>query len=448
MPEKIVVVDDEPVSLKQIRRILEKEGYQVSAFSNPHNAEDHLLRTPCDLVISDIKMSELGGLELMGKIRSRFPEIDFIFITGFPSIDGAVEAAKEGAFYYLAKPFNPDQLRRKVADALSQRQMKAAVQQVAEHEAQATAPVLIGESRRIRMVEAMVHQVAGADCTVLITGESGTGKELVARMVHSFSPRARGPFVAFNCGAMTDTLVTSELFGHEKGAFTGADVAKPGLIEAAHGGTLFMDEIGDIPHAMQVNLLRVLQEKQLIRVGGRQPIDLDVRVVSATSKNLKALVDGGDMRGDFFFRINVFNIELPALREHPEDIPLLVYHILHRIHSRGGKKVDAVSRNAMDVLSRYAFPGNVRELENILERAVAVCNGQRITVSDLPPDLITYDFQTYKRPEDQLMTLEELEQDYIAHVLKLTHGVRVKAADILGIDRASLWRKLKKYRLE
>ena len=246
-------------------------------------------------------MPELGGLELMGKIRSRFPEIDFIFITGFPSIDGAVEAAKEGAFYYLAKPFNPDQLRRKVADALSQRQMKAAVQQVAEHDAQATAPVLIGESRRIRMVEAMVYQVAGADCTVLITGESGTGKELVARMVHAFSPRARGPFVAFNCGAMTDTLVTSELFGHEKGAFTGAEVAKPGLIEAAHGGTLFMDEIGDIPHAMQVNLLRVLQEKQLIRVGGRQPIDLDVRVVSATSKNLKALVDGGDMRGDFFF---------------------------------------------------------------------------------------------------------------------------------------------------
>lgn len=448
MPEKIVIVDDETISLKQIRRILEKEGYHVSAFSNPHNAETHLCNHPCDLVISDIAMPQMNGLDLMAKIRSRSPDIDFIFITGFASIEGAVEAAKEGAFHYLAKPFNPEQLRQKVTDALDQRRMRQSVQIAAEKGDHDFLPVLIGESHRIRQVEAMVNQVAGADCTVLITGESGTGKELVARMVHALSPRASGPFVAFNCGALTESLMTNELFGHEKGAYTGAETGAPGLIETAGGGTLFLDEIGDMPLAMQVNLLRVLQEKELVRVGGRRPIDIDVRVLSATSKNLKALVDAGSMRSDFYYRINVFDIELPPLRNHPGDIALLAYHILSRIRSRGGKPVEAVSQNALAILRGYAFPGNVRELENILERAVAVCKGQTITASDLPPDLADFELQTYKRPEDELMTLEELEQDYIAHVLKLTHGVRVRAAEILGIDRASLWRKLKKYNLD
>jgi DNA-binding NtrC family response regulator len=448
MRDKIVVIDDESSTLKQIRRILEKEGYQVAAFSNPHHAENHLHQFPCDLVISDIKMPGIDGLELMGKIRSRFPDIDFIFITGYASLDGAVEAAKEGAYHYLSKPFNPDQLRQKVGQAISRRKIKRESRAAAAREDRSVLPVLIGQSHRIRHVEAMVRQVAGADCNVLITGESGTGKELVARMLHALSPRAAGPFVAFNCGALTETLITNELFGHEKGAFTGAESSTPGLIETAGGGTLFLDEIGEVSYAMQVNLLRVIQEKELVRVGGRRPIDLDVRMVSATSKNLKALVDGGSMRSDFFYRINVFNIELPAMREHLEDVPLLAYHILNRIQARGGTRVEAISRKAMELLRSYAFPGNVRELENILERAVAVCNGHAITLSDLPPDLISFQLHTYKRPEDPLMTLEELEQDYIAHVLKITHGVRVRAAEILGIDRASLWRKLKKYNLE
>jgi transcriptional regulator with PAS, ATPase and Fis domain len=254
--------------------------------------------------------------------------------------------------------------------------------------------------------------------------------------------------VAFNCGALTETLIDNELFGHEKGAYTGAEESAPGLIEMADGGTLFLDEIGEIPHTMQVKLLRVLQERELIRVGGRTPIPLDVRFVSATSKDLKASVEDGILRSDFFFRINVFNIQVPALNERKEDIPLLAYHILNGILQRGGKKVTAISRKAMELLTNYAFPGNVRELENLLERAAAVAQDEIIRVSDLPPDLAELELQEYKRPEGQPMTLEELEQDYIAHVLRLTDGARTRTAEILGIDRASLWRKIKKYGLE
>jgi transcriptional regulator with PAS, ATPase and Fis domain len=282
----------------------------------------------------------------------------------------------------------------------------------------------------------------------MITGASGTGKELVARSIHELSDRAHGPFVAFNCGALTETLIDNELFGHEKGAYTGAEKGSPGLIEVANGGTLFLDEIGEIPHAMQVKLLRVLQEKELLRVGGRHPIALNVRVITATAKDPKTAVADGSLRTDFLFRINVFHIELPLLSEHREDIPLLAYHILNRLKTRGSKPISAITQNAMTLLTHYAYPGNVRELENILERAVAVCSGQMIRVSDLPADLSEFELLAYHRPEGQLMTLEALEQDYISHVLRLTDGVRNRAAEILGIDRASLWRKIKKFGLE
>jgi transcriptional regulator with PAS, ATPase and Fis domain len=254
--------------------------------------------------------------------------------------------------------------------------------------------------------------------------------------------------VAFNCASLTETLIANELFGHEKGAYTGAESSRAGLLEMARGGTLFMDEIGDMPPAVQVKLLRVLQEKEVLRVGGTQAIPLDVRVVSATAKDLKAAVDEGAMRKDFFFRINVFNIHLPPLREHRDDIPLLAYHILQRVQGRGKAPVKAISQQAMALLKTYPFPGNVRELENILERAVAVCRDQIIRASDLPPDLVAFELRDYKRPEDKLMTLEELEQDYIAHVLQQTGGFRRRTAEILGIDRASRWRKMKKYGIE
>jgi len=448
MTHSIVLIDDEPITLKRLRRILEKEGHHIATFSSPQRAFRHLEQATCDLVVSDIQMPGMSGLDLMTKVRSRMPDIEFILITGYASFDGAIEATKEGAFHYLAKPFTPEQLRQRVAQALSRADTKAVAKMATGTSSQPILPVIIGKSHKIRQVDALVRQVAPSDINVLIAGESGTGKELVARSVHALSQRTRGPFVAFNCGALTETLIDNELFGHEQGAYTGAEKSSPGLLEMANGGTLFLDEIGEIPHAMQIKLLRVLQEKELIRVGGRTPIPLDVRFVSATSKDLKAAVADGSIRSDFFFRINVFNIQIPALNERREDIPLLAYHILNRIQQRGAKKVSAISHRSMALLTNYAFPGNVRELENLLERAVAVTQDEIIRVSDLPPDLAELELQEYKRPERQMMTLEELEQDYIAHVLKLTDGARTRTAEMLGIDRASLWRKIKKYGLE
>jgi DNA-binding NtrC family response regulator len=448
MTYRIVIIDDEPITLKRLRRILEKEEYRIAAFSSPQRALKHIDRSNCELVISDIQMPGMSGLDLMAKVRGRNPQIEFILITGYASFDGAVEATKEGAFHYLAKPFTPDQLRQQVAQALSQVRTRASARKADAETPAPLLPVIIGKSHQIRQIDALIRQVAPSDISVLITGESGTGKELVARSVHALSKRAKGPFVAFNCGALTETLIDNELFGHEKGAYTGAEERAPGLIEMADGGTLFLDEIGEIPHAMQVKLLRVLQERELIRVGGRTPIALDVRFVSATSKDLKTSVDDGTLRSDFFFRINVFTIKVPALNGRREDIPLLAYHILNRIRQRGGQRVTAISQKAMELLTNYAFPGNVRELENLLERAAAVARDEIIRVSDLPPDLAELELQEYKRPEGQPMTLEELEQDYIAHVLRLTDGARTRTAEILGIDRASLWRKIKKYGLE
>lgn len=448
MTEYIVLIDDDPITLKRLRNILEKDGYRVSAFSKPQRALKHIEDCPCDLVISDVRMPGMSGMELMVKVRNRFAHMEIILMTGFASFDGAVEATKEGAFYYLAKPFTPKQLRQRVKQALNQVALKAAARHAADIEPKSPIPVIIGTSQKMREVDTQVRQIAAADINLLITGESGTGKELVARSVHALSQRAKGPFVAVNCGALTESLMENELFGHEKGAYTGAEKCTPGLLEIGAGGTLFLDEIGEMPHAMQVKLLRVLQEKELIRVGGRVTVPLDVRVISATSKDLKAAVADGSIRGDFFFRINVFQIHLPPLNERREDIPLLAYHILNRVQQQSKKRVAAISQKAVELLTNYAFPGNVRELENMLERAAAVSQDDVIRVSDLPPDLVAFELQEYKRPEGPLMTLEELEQDYIAHVLKQNDGARTQTAKILGIDRASLWRKIKKYGLD
>ncbi|MCD6584600.1 MAG: sigma-54-dependent Fis family transcriptional regulator [Desulfobacteraceae bacterium] len=446
MTPHIVIIDDEPITLKQLRRILEKEGYQVAAFSNPQRALKHIEASPCDLVISDVRMPTMNGLDLMTRVKARFPDTEVILITGYASLDGAVEATKEGAFYYLEKPFTPDQVRDLVKQALKLRRTRKTVSEESATGAQNfQVPVIIGKSKKIQEVISIIRQIGPTDCNVMITGDSGCGKELVARAIHAESKRAQGPFLAFNCGALSETLIDNELFGHEKGAFTGAESRSAGLLEAASGGTLFLDEIGEMPHSMQVKLLRVLQEDELIRVGGCNPITIDVRIVSATSVDVKAAVNENTFRKDLYFRINVVNIKLPGLNKRKEDIPLLAYHILSRLNRRGDKNIHAISRKAMSLLRNYPFPGNVRELENILERAVAVSSGDVIRVCDLPPDLIEFELQAYKPPDEQFMTLAELEQDYISHLLKITGGVRNKTADILGIDRASLWRKMKKY---
>jgi DNA-binding NtrC family response regulator len=447
--DRIVVIDDDPVALKNIRRILESEGYTVSTFNNPIRALKRLEEEHCELIISDIKMPYMNGLALLNQARRLVPNVGVILITGYATLDGAVEATKLGAYHYLAKPFTPGQVRKLVKQALEDKYlMDESARQEKGQGSLGLYPVIIGRSSKMVQVAEVIRQIAPTECNVLIMGESGTGKELVARAIHAQSARTGGPFVAFNCGSFSEELIANELFGHEKEAYTGAISRKPGLLETANGGTVFLDEIGDMPLSMQIKLLRVIQEREVIPVGGTRPTALDIRVIAATAEDLKAAVNDGAFRQDLYFRLNVVSIVLPRLAERRQDIPLLVYHILGKFRRRTKKKTKAISREAMALLENYAFPGNVRELENILERAVAMCRGEVIQVHDLPPDLAEVELYSYHRAGGVLLNLEELEQDYIRHILQLTGGVRTRAAEILGIDRASLWRKMKKYGLE
>jgi DNA-binding NtrC family response regulator len=446
---RIVVVDDDPLALKNLRRILENEGHRVSTFNNPLRALKRLEEEHCDLIISDIKMPYMDGLALLNKAKQLVPNIGVILITGYATLDGAVEATKLGAYHYLAKPFTPEQVRKLVKQALKDKYlMDESARQEKGQGSSGLGPVIIGRSPKMVQVAEVIRQIAPAECNVLIMGESGTGKELVARAIHAQSARTRGPFVAFNCGAFSEELIANELFGHEKEAYTGAISRKLGLLETANGGTVFLDEIGGMPLSMQIKLLRVIQEREVIPVGGTRPTALDIRIVAATAEDLKAAVNDGAFRQDLYFRLNVVSIVLPRLAERRQDIPLLGYHILEKFRRRTKKKAKAISQEAMTLLENYAFPGNVRELENILERAVAMCQGEVIQVHDLPPDLAEVELYSYHRAGRALLNLEELEQDYIRHILQLTGGVRTRTAEILGIDRASLWRKMKKYGLE
>ena len=446
MPARVMVVDDEEVALKALRRLLEKDGHQVSAYSDPGRALDRLAREPFDLLLTDLKMPGMDGLELLARAKRLAPGLEVILITGYASVPSAVDAMQQGAFHYLAKPLEPDQVRRAVARALEQARLRRAAP--APGRPLADGPVIIGQSAKMRQVEQVIAQIAPTDCNVLIVGQSGTGKEVAARSIHAQSPRHNGPFVAFNCGALSEELIANELFGHEKGAYTGADSAQSGLLETASGGTVFLDEIGDMPPAMQVKLLRVLQERELLRVGGTKPVPLDVRVLAATAQDLKAAVASGAFRQDLYYRLNVVTLELPRLAERPEDVPLLAFHFLARFQEKGGRKVRGISPQALDMLKAYAFPGNVRELQNIIERAVALAGSETIRPADLPPDLAGLRLFSFRDERGSTQTLEELEREYILYILERTGGVRTRAADLLGIDRVSLWRKLKRYGLE
>ncbi len=351
---------------------------------------------------------------------------------------------KHGAFHYLARPYGIEEARALVTQALAKK--KQVTEPRHELKAERGIPFILGKNREIRDLIEMIGRIGPADCNVLIFGETGTGKELAARAVHHASRRAGRRFVAFNCGAFTEDLLANELFGHEKGAFTGATSTKAGLFEAADGGTIFLDEIGDTPLSMQIKLLRVIEEKSLLRVGGTEPIPVDARVVAATNKDLKKLADDGKFRPDLYYRLNVVGLTIPPLADRKDDIPLLAHNFVEKFAGRQGKNVAGIDDGMMDILLDYPFPGNVRELENIIERAVTLATGQILTAQDLPDELKIAHFRTIRRRSRSFVSLREIEREYIQWVLSQTGGNKSRAARILGIDRASLWRKLKKSR--
>lgn len=446
MTERILIVDDEKVARENLQYVLKKEGYHVVAVDSGFRALKELERTEFDLVMTDLRMERVDGMDVLERTKELWPQTEVIVVTGYATVATAVEAMKKGAYHYLPKPYKLEEVRILVRKALERRELEKEVQELRRQVRQETGgPVIIGKSDKMHQLLRLAEQIAPTDTSVLILGETGTGKELVARFLHAKSQRGDRPFLAINCGAFSEELLANELFGHEKEAFTGAGSTKKGLLEAAHGGTVFLDEIGEMPPAMQVKLLRVLQEKKLIRVGGTEEIPVDIRVVAATNRNLLKEVKRGRFRQDLFYRINVITLYVPPLVERRDDIPLLCRHFLDKFARAQQKEIAEISEEVLEVLMQYEFPGNVRELENIVERAVALAQGDRIEVNHLPPDLQQLTLRVPRPARREFLTLEEYEKEYILWVLKKVKGNKTKAAEILGIDRVSLWRRLKRF---
>jgi len=440
---RVAVVDDEPLALKNIRRIVARDGHEVEAFTNPVQALQRMLQSPFHIVMTDIRMPQMSGIELLERIKARFPETQVILFTGYASVDDAVKAIKKGAFYYVEKPLTPDKILSVLKRAVEKLSLMTENKKLREEILKKDhGRGILGISAQIRELIKVINKVAAVDCNVLIQGESGTGKELAARAIHSGSLRKEKPFVAFNCGGFTEELAANELFGHEKGAFTGADRMKSGLFETAQGGSVFLDEIGEMALSTQVKLLRLIQERKLFRVGGAKPVALDVRLISATNKDLEYEVRAGRFREDLFFRVKVVVIHMPPLREHKDDIPLLVDHFIRYYNRLYNKDVEGFTAHAMDTLMRYPFPGNVRELEHMVCSAVALAEKRRLRAEDLPADLRLLDVDTLLR--DDLTTLAEQEKAHIIRVLEATNYNKVRAAQILGIPRTTLWRRIRK----
>ena len=443
----ILLIDDEAIALTNLTHVLQREGYQVTACKSGEAGLEALNRTGFDLVLTDLKMPGLDGMEVLREVRMRTPDVPVIMITGHASLDSAVEAMKAGAYHYLAKPFRLAEAREVVRGALEMRRIKLENQDLRMRIEQMQNPhTIITQDLGMQRLLETARQIAMTDSSVVIHGESGTGKELLARYIHQCSRREQGPFVAFNCGALSEDLAASELFGHEKGAFTGAQARKIGLFEAAEGGTLFLDEVAELPMSIQIKLLRVLQEREVLRVGAVAPIKIDVRVLAASNRDLQEAVESGQMRSDLYFRLNVVTLSLPPLRERRDDIPLLAYFLLRKFAVMMDRPVKEITPEAMERLYEYDYPGNVRELSNFIERGIALAQGEQLEVQHLPQHLGKLTIRVLKPSMAATpATLEEQEKEHILHALELAKGNRTEAARMLGIDRVSLWRKLKKY---
>ena len=457
---RILVVDDEESIREFFQIMLKREGYEVFTASNGLEGFEFLKKNPVDLIISDIQMPEMSGLELLSKVKEVDPDMVMIMITAFGSTEIAVEAMKRGAYDYIQKPFKIDEVKIVITQALEKRTLKIENQQLKKELGTKYAfDNIIGGAPPMLRIYELVKRVANTKSSVLINGESGTGKELIARAIHYNGPLKDKPFVTVNCGAIPENLMESEMFGHKKGSFTGAIADKKGLFEVANTGTIFLDELGELPLTMQVKLLRVIQEGTFKRVGGTEDITVDVRVISATNKNLEQEVKAGRFREDLFYRMNVIQITCPPLRERKEDIPMLANHFLEKFSSSLGVNVKKISNEAMDVLRKYHYPGNVRELENIVERTVALEPGQVILPESLPKHMLEakeeahgqVDPHTIQIDDTKGIELERLTADFeralLVKALEQTGGVKKKAAKLLNISFRSMRYRVDKYGL-
>jgi len=434
----LLIVDDELIVRDSLGKWFREEGYDVTVAESAQEALAKMAAQRFDLALVDIKMPGTDGVELQRRIHEIDPEMIVIIMTGYASVETAVTALKNGAYDYVTKPFDPDDIAHTIHNALAHRRSERENARLRETVvAMAQPKEFVGQSSAMMRVFEAIQTVGPTEATVLIKGESGTGKELCARAIHAASPRRLNPLVVIHCGALAETLLESELFGHEKGAFTGAQYRKKGSFEVAEGGTVFLDEIGDISLKTQTDLLRVLQEREITRVGSSRPIPVDFRCIAATNKNLEALVQEGKFRADLYYRLNVFQIELPPLRERKGDIPILVEHFIRKFSVSMNKQITRVSPEAMDILDRYQWPGNVRELENAVERAMVVAQ---------EPELREQDFSLQlSGQEHNGRTLEEVERAHVLSVVEDCKGNQTLAAEILDIDRVTLHNKLKKY---
>ncbi|HET6410762.1 MAG TPA: sigma-54 dependent transcriptional regulator [Anaeromyxobacter sp.] len=437
---RILVVDDDPASRELLRKVLASQGHEVVQAEDGRAALSELARQTPDLVVSDIRMPDIDGVQLLERMREVAPDVPVILVTAFGDVEGAVEAIRRGAFDYIAKPYDVDGIRLLVRRALAQsallkenRELRRQVREKYRLEG------IIGRSEPMLQVFKTAARVAQSEATVLIEGESGTGKEQVARAIHAASKRTSGPFVAVDCGAIAEGVLESELFGHARGAFTGAQTARRGLFEEAHRGTLFLDEMGDVGPALQARLLRALQEGEIRRVGANEPIPVDVRVLAATNKDLSRLAQEGKFREDLYYRINVVTIRLPPLRERREDIPLLAEHFAAK---HGRPEGAAITPAARELLLAYDWPGNVRELENVIARALALNAAGLVVPEDLPERLRGLPQGVPPPGSAERPTLSEVERRYATQILAETGGNKTRAAEILGIDRKTLYRIL------
>ncbi len=440
----ILIVDDEASVRQSLTSWFEKDGYDTKAAENATEALRTLQHKSFDVALFDIKMPGMDGMELLEHARSIDPKMAVIMITAFASVETAVESLKMGAFDYVTKPIDPDELTHLVNRALEQRRLEEEnVQLRGTIDEMVGADTIVGDSPQMRKVLDLVQHVARTDATVLIRGESGTGKELVARAIHANSHRRYFPIVPVNCGALPESLLESELFGHERGAFTGAQYRRKGKIEMADGGSLFLDEVGAIPPKMQVDLLRVLETKELTRVGGTRPLQVDFRTICATNEDLEQAVEEGRFREDFYYRINVFTIEIPPLRARRSDVPDLANHFLRRFARQMDKRITEISPEAMELLKAHDWPGNARELANAIERAMVVGKPPAIRPDDLP-----FLKRPKSRPAGVTDSLADVEKRHVAAVLDETGWNITRTAEILGVDRVTVYNKIKKYGLE